>query len=230
MARMLYELAGKDGRRFSPYCWRARMALAHKGLEAELVPVRFTEKEKIAFSGQKLVPVLVDDGTTVSDSWAIARHLERRYPERASLFGGEIGESTARFIDRWLDSEVLPPLFCALVADIYDHIEDTDKDYFRKTREKRLGRTLEEARSQREAHLERFRAALAPLRASLAERPYLSGHAPAYPDYLVFSVFQWARGSSPLAIVEPDDPLNPWRARMLDLFDGLARTVPAYEY
>ncbi|HLB07524.1 MAG TPA: glutathione S-transferase C-terminal domain-containing protein, partial [Alphaproteobacteria bacterium] len=153
-----------------------------------------------------------------------------RYPERASLFGGEIGESTARFIDRWLDSEVLPPLFCALVADIYDHIEDTDKDYFRKTREKRLGRTLEEARASREAHLERFRAALAPLRASLVERPYLSGSTPAYPDYLVFSVFQWARGSSPLAIVEPDDALNPWRARMLDLFDGLARTVPAYEY
>ena len=32
MTRILHELHGRDGHRFSPYCWRAIMALKHKGL------------------------------------------------------------------------------------------------------------------------------------------------------------------------------------------------------
>ena len=63
----LYDLAGADDRiRFSPYCWRARMALAHKGLSVETVPVRFGEKEKIEFSGQKLVPVIRDGDNVIA--------------------------------------------------------------------------------------------------------------------------------------------------------------------
>ena len=47
MAIELYDLAGAEpDRRFSPYCWRTRMALAHKGLEVETIPWRFTEKER----------------------------------------------------------------------------------------------------------------------------------------------------------------------------------------
>lgn len=65
----LYDLAGaSDELRFSPNCWRIKMALAHKGLSVEAVPWRFVEKEAIAFSGQKTVPVLVDADTVVSDS------------------------------------------------------------------------------------------------------------------------------------------------------------------
>ncbi|WP_375505338.1 glutathione S-transferase N-terminal domain-containing protein [uncultured Nostoc sp.] len=56
----LYDLAGaEDDRRFSPNCWRVRLALLHKGLPFETVPWRFTEKETIAFSGQGKVPVIV---------------------------------------------------------------------------------------------------------------------------------------------------------------------------
>ena len=42
----MYDLAGADAnRRFSTYCWRIRMALAHKGLEVETIPWRFTDKD-----------------------------------------------------------------------------------------------------------------------------------------------------------------------------------------
>ena len=52
----LYDLAGADDDlRFSPNCWRIKMALEHKGLAAETVPWRFVEKDIIAFSGQKTV-------------------------------------------------------------------------------------------------------------------------------------------------------------------------------
>ena len=37
MALILYELGGVNDRRYSLYSWRARMALAHKGLEVESV-------------------------------------------------------------------------------------------------------------------------------------------------------------------------------------------------
>ena len=43
------------------------MALAHKELEVETVPWRFTEKDVIAFSGQGRVPVLVDGDKVVAD-------------------------------------------------------------------------------------------------------------------------------------------------------------------
>jgi len=44
MAITLYDLAGAEtDRRFSPFCWRTRMALAHKRLDVETVPWRFTE-------------------------------------------------------------------------------------------------------------------------------------------------------------------------------------------
>ena len=54
------------------------MALRHKGLQAEEIPWRFTQKEAIAFSGQKLVrrcihiaPLSVRFG----ESWDYAKHL-----------------------------------------------------------------------------------------------------------------------------------------------------------
>jgi glutathione S-transferase len=52
----LFELVGTDASRpFSPFCWRTRMALAHKGLTAESLPWRFTEKGAIARHGAEKV-------------------------------------------------------------------------------------------------------------------------------------------------------------------------------
>ena len=53
MTLKLYDLAAADEeRRFSPYCWRIKMALAHKELDVETIPLRFVEKDAIAFSKQ----------------------------------------------------------------------------------------------------------------------------------------------------------------------------------
>ena len=56
----LYELKGKNDRRYSLFSWRARMALRHKGLEFETLPVRLSDKAAIDFSGGKTVPVIKD--------------------------------------------------------------------------------------------------------------------------------------------------------------------------
>ena len=73
MALKLFELVGTDeARPFSPFCWRTRMALAHKGLLAQSIPWCFTDKGAIAPHQSEKVPVLIDGETSVADSWAIA--------------------------------------------------------------------------------------------------------------------------------------------------------------
>jgi hypothetical protein len=59
--RELFELRGADPELlFSPYCWRVRLALLHKGLEFHSRPLCFTDKAPLACSGQQQVPVLRD--------------------------------------------------------------------------------------------------------------------------------------------------------------------------
>src|SRR5579859_1833856 len=104
MAIKLYDLAGANiERRFSPFCWRTKMALTHKGLEFETIPWRYADKSTIAFAGSERVPVIVDGATAVADSWKIAEYLEDKYTERPSLFGGIHGRAAARFVNSWAD-------------------------------------------------------------------------------------------------------------------------------
>src|ERR1700684_1551851 len=104
MSIVLYDLAGADpDLRFSPYCWRTRFALAHKGLPVETVPWRFTDRDAIAFSGQGKVPVIQDGGAVVVDSWQIAEYLEDQVPT-PTLFGDATGRAHALFLNAWADS------------------------------------------------------------------------------------------------------------------------------
>src|SRR6202008_988841 len=104
MALQLYELVGTDAERpFSPYCWRTRMALAHKGLDHDKIPWRFTEKDAIAPHGSARGPVLLRGEKPVVDSWVIANYLEDTYSDRPSLFGGEGGRAVSRLINSWGD-------------------------------------------------------------------------------------------------------------------------------
>ena len=223
---VLYELAAADPSvRFSPHCWKSRLALAHKGLEAERLAWRFTEKDRIAFSGQDKVPVLVDDGAAIANSWPIALHLEQRYPDRPSLFGG--AAPLVQFINGWADAALMPIIAKLILLDIHDHLTEADQVYFRASREKAFGMPLAQVVADQPARLKELKRALAPLRAMLAERPFLAGDQPNYADYSVFGMFMWARCSSPLSLLEDGDPVTAWRDRLLDAFDGLARNAPA---
>src|SRR3954452_10146261 len=95
MSQTLFELRARDGQRYSQFSWRATMALAHKGLKAEHKPVRVSDKAAIAFSSQDKVPILMDGEEVIFDSWRIAEHLENRYPQGPSLFGGAAGHGLA---------------------------------------------------------------------------------------------------------------------------------------
>jgi glutathione S-transferase len=229
MTITMYDLAGVEAeRRFSPFCWRARMALAHKGLAVEMVPWRFTEKDKLPAPNDGRVPVIVDGGRVVHDSSAIADYLEEHYADGPSLFGGDCGRGLTRFVQNWTETVVQVGLVRFVVLDIYKHIGPTEQAYFRKSREERFGTTLEEVVKDRDARLPAFRASLDPLRRTVERQAFVSGTAPAYADYIVFGAFQWARAISDFEVLADGDPVRAWRGRMLDLFDGLAGRAPAY--
>jgi glutathione S-transferase len=223
MTIKLYDLAGaEEDRRFSPYCWRITMALKHKGLDFESVPWRFTDKDSIAFAGTDKVPVLVDGEISIHDSPAIAAYLEKAYPDRASLFSGPEAQALSRFYVDWTDLVLQAALFRLVVADIPPLLAPIDADYFRSSREKRVGTTLESFCGDREGKITALRQLLAPLRRTLTQQTYLAGETPAWADYTVFGAFQWARCVSPIKLLEEDDPVYRWRAAMLGLFDSLA--------
>ena len=229
MTCVLYELLGADDRRFSPHVWRTLLALHHKGLSPQRRPLSFVRLDQVAFSGHKRVPVLVDGERTVSDSWDIACYLEESYADAPSLFGGAMGRAQARFLNNWADTQLHTGLMRLIVLDIHDHLVAEDREYFRTSREARLGGPLEEIQAEgRAGALEPLRKSLEPLRATLAAQPFLCGEGPAYADYVVFGAFQWARCVSAFPILKDDDPICAWRRGMLGLFEGLAGNAVGY--
>jgi glutathione S-transferase len=225
MSIVLHDLAGADPDvRFSPYCWRTRFALAHKGLPVETVPWRFTDREAIAFSGQGKVPVIQEDGKVVSDSWAIAEYLEDQVPT-PTLFGGPTGRAHAMFVNAWADAVLVGGIARFIVRDLIDMIDPKDRDYFRSSREARFGKSLEAVQEGREDRLAAFRDSLLPIRLVLRRQEWLGGAAPSYADHIVAGTLMWPRCASRFELLAADDPVAQWQGRVLDLYGGLGRSA-----
>jgi acyl-CoA synthetase (AMP-forming)/AMP-acid ligase II len=129
----LYELKGKDDRRYSLFSWRTRMALRHKGIDFESVPVKLSDKAVIEVSGGKTVPVLRDKDTVVRDSWKIAEYLENRYKDAPPLFGGEIGRGVTQAFNTFVDRTLVPAMLPVIAADLHERVDPEDEGYFRET-------------------------------------------------------------------------------------------------
>lgn len=228
MTRKLYALCGADRTRpFSPHVWKTKLALAHKGLGFDVAPVGFTEIPRLEQGATKIVPLLRDGDTLVSDSFNIALYLEGAYPERPTLFGGEGGRATARFVEGWSQMTLHPAIGRIAIMDIHDRLEPADQAYFRQSREERFGKTLEAVAEAGQADLESFLAKLDPLRHTLKFQPFLGGAGPLFADYIVFGALQWARIVSRHRLLAAGDVVSDWFERCLDLHEGLGRSVTA---
>lgn len=226
MTITVYELDGIDEVRFSPFCWRTLLALKHKGLEdIERVTVSFRDRSPIAFSNQDRIPVLVDGDTWVNDSWDIACYLEDTYPDHPTLFGSDMGRAEALFINAWTQQIQNPGLINIVLWDAFQAVDPEDRDWWREDREKRFG-SIDSYKAGQSEKLAAWRQSLEPLRVTLGQQPYLSGETPAYPDYIVFASFQFARAIGRYDVIEADDPIREWCERILDLFDGYMRAAP----
>jgi glutathione S-transferase len=224
MAILFYDLCGRDpALRFSPYCWRARMALAHKGLSVETVPTPFTEIAKVENGASATVPVINDGRAIVRDSFEIALYLDRTYPDPPALFAGDAGVAACRLIESWAFTTIHPIIMRMMARDIHDALCDADQTYFRSSRETRFGRTLEEHQTGVEANTEALIKALEPPRHALASFDWLGGGMPGFADFIVFGSLMWLRSIAGAVPLAADDRVALWFARCLDLNGGLAR-------
>jgi glutathione S-transferase len=224
--RHLYDLAGRDESfRFSPYCWRSRLALAHKGLDYETASWRLHDKAALEFSGQGRVPVLRDGASSNHDSWAIAVHLEENYPDHPSLFGAPAAVPVVRALNCWADFTLNAAISRLVVKRVYDLLDPRDQPYFRQTREERFAASLEVMASRHEESFAGVQQALVPARRLLESQAWMAGDAPAYADHIVAGSLLWATLLEPRSLFEAGERLEAWFNAMLDRYDGIGRTA-----
>ncbi len=223
--RKLYDLAGADpSLRFSPYCWRIKLALAHKNLPFETIPWRFTDKDEIEFSGTGKVPVLIDGAEVVHDSQAIAEYLETAYPNEPTLFNDAATRGLTKFVKGFSETMLQPAIARVALPGIFALIAEKDKDYFRRTREAAFGETIEQVAAKREQHLAAFKSVLTPVRITLQAQPFIAGPGPTYADHIIFGALQWGIMTSPVPLLAADDPVTAWMEKLLETYGISADT------
>src|SRR5262249_58387653 len=100
--------------------------------------------------------------------------------------------------------------------------------YYRRSREAVFGCRLEDYCADRPRWLAEFAAVTAPLEKTLAEQPYIAGVTSGYADYIVFSMFQYARLGCPDEFLDEGTALRRWRDGLVQAFDGLGDRYPGY--
>ena len=130
-----------------------------------------------------------------------------------------------QLMDAWFSAEILRRMVRIYVLDIHNATRPEDRAYFRSSREQRLGGlALEEVAADRETRLPALREALGPLRAQLAQHPFLGGEAPNYADYIALGAFHWVASCSTLPLLAgTDSALRGWLERGFDLYGGFGR-------
>jgi glutathione S-transferase len=227
MSITLYELAAADPAiRFSPYVWRTRFCLLHKGLAFKGVPWRFTEKDALAPTGQGRVPAIVDHARGdrwVHDSWQIATYLDETHSDRPAIMANDAERASGRLTAVWAETAVHGAAMPLIIGNLFAHLDPKDQPYFRQSREERFGRTLEQIAVEPKAGVAALKNALAPAEAALAVSPFLSGSAPGYADYALAGSLIWIWITAPVLPIDPETAVGRWYETMLDLYDGHAR-------
>jgi len=217
MPRKLLELASVE----SPFVWRTKYALSHKGLAYETVRLGFVDIPKTCEGRHKTVPVLIEeDGTEVCDSWGIAAYLDDTYPDTPPLFDG-LAYERAKEIDGLIGQHAVPAFFPLYIGDVLGKLDPENANYFRTTREERFGATIEQLCAGRDGVLPDARNAIEPLRAEIAKADWLHGDAPGYGDYIVLAFFAWIKAAATTPPLAAGDPLLEYIARGFTLHGGI---------
>lgn len=214
----LYELAASDGASPSPYVWRIKLALAKKDLRYESRKIGFTQIPN-QFDGQfRTVPIIDFGDVQMNESFAIADYLDAHYPDRPPIFSHEAERAMVGFFGDWLAGSFFPKLLPVYTLDVHNRAAPEDRAYYRETREKRLGRSLEEVVADRAERLPEVRQALAPVRQTLSAQPFLGGKEPNFADMCMLGAFIWIGTVGTIPLLAADDPLVEYAARGLAAF------------
>lgn len=221
MPRTLYELENVE----SPFVWRSKYALAHKGLAYVSKPTAFTDIPGIGNGTHTSVPMLVDDsGVETGDSKTIAAYLDATYPDTAPLLD-PAGLARADEVNALIAKVGFGGFFPLYIKDIWTGLPEKDAAYFRASREERFGATLEDLSANRAARLPDARAGLAQLRDELGDNQWFCGDAPGYADYIVLAFFAWLKGCATTPPLAAGDVLVDYVQRGFALYGGIGETI-----
>jgi len=220
----LFDLALASGCTISPFVWATKYALAHKGFDIDIVPGGFTGILDRTGGRSERLPVIVDDGEYVLDSWVIAEYLDEKYPDRPTLIGDPGIKPLTEFTEGWLWRTAIAPWFRAYIVDYRNLSLPQDHEYVTESRQRMLGgRKLEEVSIEGKAALAQTPPTLEPFRQVLKSNKWLGGENPNYADYRALAVFLWTASVAVTPPLTEDDPLRDWLDRGFDLYGGLGR-------
>ena len=98
------------GAPLSPFVRKARIVLAEKGIDYDLVPLDPFRKseELLRLSPLGRVPALVDDGKTLADSGVIAQYLEKKWPTPPLYADDPYLHARVVWFEKYADYELVP--------------------------------------------------------------------------------------------------------------------------
>ena len=211
MTMILYDLSDAAGRPISPYCMRIRESLHRLGLSYDHRLLHLGEIAGYFDGRHRTVPVLCDGEFSISDSRAIAEYLAEHHDPENRLFGDRDSRRLTGFVVDWVDATLMGRINRMIVLDLHNIIRPEDQPYYRRSEERQLGITLEQAHAERESHVPAFQISLHPARRAIKGRSYLGGgEEPSYADFTFHAAFQWARTVSNFKLLRDDDRLHGW--------------------
>ena len=214
----LYDLCGKNNIRFSPPCWTIKLCLMYKDISFETIPVGFSEKYKIAFTNQNLVPILKSNDHFVCDSWDIINWLEQNYSQ-SPLFLNSSNKNFSYFLYHWTSKELLPVLFKIIANEIPKILDGKDLEYFIKTREEKIKGPLSQLKPLVPAATIKFRKLINPIRLIIKENNFISGKNPGLEDFIFFGNLKWVQSCNNFPLLENDDLITKWFNEIHKIFN-----------
>jgi glutathione S-transferase len=191
---------------------RVALALAYKGIDADLVMVDAADRSPVReLSGQDLVPVIEHDGQVIADSPAILEYLERLRPEPA-----------------------LYPRDPARAAEMRVFIDWFNRVWKRAPNE--IAGALDRGGTADREHVDAMTTALEWFESLLAGRNFLFGAEVSAADFIVFPFLKYAAAIDPsddetfhrvLHDYQPLGDANPRLAAWIARVDALPRTPAA---
>ncbi len=214
----LYELAGKNDLRFSPPCWNVKLCLLYKNIEFETVAIGFSEKNKILFSNQQLVPVLKHQDGHISDSWNIINWLDENY-ENPKLFVNEASKNFSHFLYLWTSRQILPILFKIIAHEIPNILEGDDLNHYIVTREERIKGPITKFVPVISDSIKKFRSLINPMRSLIKKNGFISGSNPGIEDFIFFGNFKWVYTCSSCNLLDKEDEVFQWYKKINQIFN-----------
>ncbi|VDB89212.1 unnamed protein product [Peniophora sp. CBMAI 1063] len=202
-----YDLRFKSGIAGSPNAWKTRFTLNYKGIPFKTTYINFVDL-KPTFQEKGIppsqgdaytVPAIYDPttGQTVSDSARIAEYLDSQYPDTPSVYPPSTRDAQIAF-EKNVRTPFAFTIFPLILMELYDLVEDKDREYFRRTREALFRGPLESVvprGEKRVAQLEVVRTGLDKVAKEIANHAgegalFFGGESPCFADMSLASTFK----------------------------------------